>query len=66
MSAVNIHDEALRYNNWRQGDKWFISDFKIRFGNQVKSNQGVGMPEISEKQRAMDFIGKLDYKRYKK
>jgi hypothetical protein len=42
------------------------SDIKIRFGNQVKSNQGVGMPEISEKQGAMDFIGKLDYKRYKK
>ena len=64
MSAVNIHDQSLRYHNLRQGDKEFISDFKVRFDNQVKSNQGVGMPEISEKLRAMDFIGKLDYKRY--
>jgi hypothetical protein len=47
MSAVNIHDQALRYHNLRQGDKEFISDFEIRFDNQVKSNQGVGMPEIS-------------------
>jgi hypothetical protein len=56
MSVVNIHDQALRYHNLRQGDKEFISDFKIRFDNQVKSNQGVGMPEISEKLCAMDFI----------
>jgi hypothetical protein len=47
MTAVNIHDQALRYHNLRQGDKEFISDFEIRFDNQVKSNQGVGMPEIS-------------------
>jgi hypothetical protein len=53
MSAVNIHDQALRHNNLRQGDEEFISDFKIRFDDQVKSNQGVGMPEISEKLRAM-------------
>jgi hypothetical protein len=55
MSAVNIHDQSLRYHNLRQGDKEFFSDFKVRFDNQVKSNQGVGMPEISEKLRAMDF-----------
>jgi hypothetical protein len=40
ISAVNIHDQALRYHNLRQGDKEFISDFRIRFDNQVKSSQG--------------------------
>ena len=64
MSTLNIHDQSLRYNNLRQGDRELISAFKTRFDNQVKSNQGVGIPEIPEALRAMDFIGKLDPKRY--
>lgn len=64
MSVANIHDQALRYHNLRQGDKEYISDFKIRFDHQVKSNQAVGIPEIGEPLRAMDFIGKHDIKRY--
>lgn len=64
MSAANIHDQSQRYNNIRQGDKELIADFKIRFDHQVKSNQGVGIPDISDALRAMDFIGKLDFKRY--
>jgi Zinc knuckle len=64
MSAANIHDQASRYHNLRQGDKEYISEFKIRFDHQVQSNKGVGIPEISDRLRAMDFIGKLDFKRY--
>lgn len=64
MSTLNIHDQSLRYNNLRQGDRELISAFKTRFDNQVKSNEGVGIPEISDALRAMDFIGKLDPKRY--
>lgn len=64
MSAVNIHDQAKRYNDMKQGDKELISDFKIRYDNQLKTNEGVGIPEMSEPLRAMDFIGKLDFKRY--
>ena len=64
MSAANIHDQALRYNNLRQGDREYISDFKIRFDHQVKSNEGVGIPDVPDRLRAMDFIGKLDPKRY--
>jgi hypothetical protein len=64
MSAANIHDQSLRYHNLRQGDKEFISDFKIRFDHQVQSNKGAGMADISDRLRAMDFIGKLDFKRY--
>jgi hypothetical protein len=64
MSTLNIHDQSFRYNSLRQGDRELISTFKTRFDNQVKSNQGVGIPEISDALRAMDFIGKLDPKRY--
>jgi hypothetical protein len=64
ISAANIHDQALRYNNLRQGDKEYISDFKVRFDHQVKSNEGVGIPDVTDRLRAMDFLGKLDTKRY--
>jgi hypothetical protein len=64
MSAVNIYDQAKRYNDMKQGEKECISDFKIRFDHQVKTNQGVGIPDMSESLRAMNFIGKLDFKRY--
>lgn len=64
MSTLNIHDQSLRYNSLRQGDRELISAFKTRFDNQVKSNQGVGIPEITEALGAMDFIGKLYPKRH--
>ena len=64
MSAANVHDQTMRYHNLRQGDREFISDFKVRFDHQVKSNEGVGIPDISERLRAMDFLSKLDVKRY--
>ena len=64
MSAVNLHDQQLRYNSLRQGDRELISDFKTRFDNQIKANHGVGMTEVTEPIRALDFISKLDSKRY--
>jgi hypothetical protein len=30
MSVANIHDQSLRYHNLGQGEKEFISDFKIQ------------------------------------
>jgi hypothetical protein len=64
MTFANIHGQSVRYINMRQGDKEYISDFKIRFDHQVRNNMGAGMAEISERLREMDFIGKLDFKRY--
>jgi hypothetical protein len=64
MSIANIHDQSMRYHNLRQGEKEYISEFKIRFDHQVQSNMGAGMPDISKRLRAMDFIGKLDFKSY--
>jgi hypothetical protein len=63
MSVANIHDQSMRYHNLRQGEKELLSDFKIRFDHQVQSNKGAGVPDITDR-RAMDFIGKLDLKRY--
>jgi hypothetical protein len=64
MSFVNIHDLLVRYNYMEQGGRESIAEFKTRFDNQIKANQGVGIPDIDEELSAMDFIGKLDSKRY--
>ena len=64
MSSVNLYDQQMRYNELRQGNHEPIADFKTRFNNQLKANGGVGMTEISESLRALDFIGKLNTKRY--
>jgi Zinc knuckle len=63
MSVANIHDQSMKYLNLRQGEKEFISDFEIRFDHQVQSKKGAGVPDITDRLRAMDFIGKLDSKR---
>ena len=64
MAIANVHDQSLRYNNLRQGDREYISEFKTRFDNQVNANEGVGVSPVSDAIRAMDFISKLDPKRY--
>ena len=64
MRAVNVHEQTLRYNYLRQGEREVIGDFKTRFDNQVLANKGVGMAEVEEPMRAIDFLSKLDPKRY--
>ena len=64
MRAVNIHEQTIRYNYLRQGDREVIGDFKTRFDNQVLANRGVGMAEVEESIRASDFLSQLDPKRY--
>ena len=46
MRAVNIHEQTIRYNYLRQGDREIIGEFKTRFDNQVLANRGVGMAEV--------------------
>ena len=65
MVQVNIQEQETRYAELRQGEKEFLSSFKVRFDNQVKSNAGAGVPAITESKRALDFICKLDPKRYR-
>ena len=64
MTSVNLHDQQLHYNALRQGDREHIAEFKTSFDNQLKANSGVGMTDIGESLRALDFISKLDTKRY--
>ena len=59
-----MYEQILRYNSLRQGDREAIADFKTRFDNQVKANDGVGVAPLEEKLRAIDFLCKLDPKRY--
>ena len=65
MVQVNIHEQETRYAELKQGDREFLSTFKLRFDNQVKANIGAGVAEITEPKRALDFVCKLDPKRYR-
>ena len=64
MTSINLHDQQLRYNALHQGDRETIAEFKTRFDNQLKANSGVGVTDSGEPLRALDFISKLDTKRY--
>ena len=63
---VNALEQEIRFSSMRQGEKEYISTFKTRFDNQVKANEGAGVPPASEKKLALQFIMKLDPKRYKR
>ena len=62
---VNALQQETRFSNMRQGEREYISTFKTRFDNQVKANEGAGVTPSSEKKQALEFIMKLDPKRYK-
>ena len=66
MNDVNMHDQENKYNSLRQGEREFISNFKIRFDEQVSANDRVGVAAITESRKALDLDMKLDPKRYKK
>ena len=66
MKDVNAIEQEIRFAAMRQGDREFISTFKVRFDNQVKANTGAGVPVPSERKMALEFIMKLDTKRYRK
>ena len=66
MREVNVQEQESRYSALRQGDREYISTFKTRFDNQVKANEGAGVRAATETRLALDFILKLDPKRYRK
>ena len=66
MKEVNQHEQESKYGMMRQGEREFITSFKARFDEQILANDAVGVAKISDSLRALDFIGKLDPKRYKK
>ena len=66
MKEINQHEQESKYGMMRQGEREFITTFKARFDEQVLANDAVGVAKITDTLRALDFIGKLDPKRYKK
>lgn len=66
MKEVNALEQEIRFSGMRQGDREFISSFKTRFDHQVKANEGAGVTQPSERKLALEFIMKLDPKRYKR
>ena len=66
MKEVNSLEQEIRFSAMRQGDREFISTFKTRFDNQVRANEGAGVPKPSDRKLALEFIMKLDPRRYKR
>ena len=66
MVRLNKREQLARYSVLRQGDREFIASFKTRYDAQIQANIGAGIAVIDEETMAMDFLHKLDYKRYEK
>ena len=64
MRAVNINDQLIKFGNLRQGDRESTADFKTRYDEQVKTNEGVGIVNDDDSLVAVDFLSKLDPKRF--
>ena len=60
-----MQEQESRYAVLRQGERESIHVFKVRFDNQIKANQGAGMIDVTESKRALEFIYRLDSRRYK-
>jgi hypothetical protein len=66
MKEINQHEQESKYGMMRQGERELITTFKARFDEQILANDAVGVPKITDTLRALDFIGKLDPKRYRR
>jgi hypothetical protein len=53
-----------RFAALRQGDREYISTFKHRFDNQIRANEGAGVPEITDSKLALEFIMNCTSVRY--
>ena len=66
LAEVNAKEQEIRYSQLQQGEKEYTSAFKTRFDNQIKANTGAGIVQPTESKVALDFIYKLDQKRFGK
>ena len=64
MMRLNRREQNARYAALKQGDKEYITSFKTRFDAQIQANRGAGLPDLEDETLAMDFIHKLDMRRY--
>ena len=65
MSDVNRMEQITRFEVLKQGERENINVFKLRYDNQIKANEGAGIAPITDSLRAMEFIYKLDSRRYR-
>ena len=66
LIRLNKRDQMARYSALRQGDREFIASFKTRYDAQILASRGAGVADLDEETMAMDFIHKLDTRRYEK
>ena len=66
LMEINQHRQESKYGSMRQGERELLVTFKSRFDEQLEANRAVGVAEVSQSKRALDFLGKLDPKRYRK
>ena len=66
MTEVNRHEQESKYGAMRQCERELINTFKARFDEHVLANDAVGADKVTDSRRALDFLGKLDPKRYRK
>ena len=66
MKEVKRHEQESKYGAMRQGERELINTLKARFNEQVPANDAVGAAKVTEARRTLDFLGKLDPKRYRR
>ena len=64
MADVNRMEQITRFEVLRQGERENINVFKLRYDNQILVNEGVGILPLTNSLRAMEFLYKLDSRRY--
>ena len=64
MTHLNVQKQEQRYAALKQGEKEYVSDFKLRFDAQIQANNGAGITAVAKPKRALEFIYKLDLKRF--
>ena len=65
LQEYNQHEQENKYAAMRQGEREHIVTFKNRFDEQVEANLALGIAAVSDSKRALDFLGKLDPRRFK-
>ena len=64
LREINIQEQESRYSNLKQEEREYIATFKARFDNQLKAGEGAGVAVTTDSKKAMEFLGKLDQRRY--
>ena len=64
MMRLNKREQESRYTALKQGEREQLTAFKTRFDAQIQALRGAGVADMEDEKLAMDFIYKLDDRRY--